>query len=152
MPYGKPNGFSKRKKHQSTDQVDLEETVAETAPQSMQPARFTSSERYGLFARLAWLTCYKALFAAELAADAELMSELAVQFTSTYTRRAMARDPEGSQAEAHFDRMRETGGFLRRSADFMYVPFSQAVKAVAFLAAMTPTPVWAAERRARHVV
>ena len=152
MPYGKSNGFSKRKKHQSTDQVDFEETAAETAPQSMQPARLTSSERYGLFARLAWLTCYKALFAAELAADAELMSELAVQFASTYTRRAMARDPEGSQAEAHFDRMRETGGFLRRSADVTYVPFSQAVKAVAFLAAMTPKPVWAAERRARHVV
>ena len=94
MPYGKPNGFSKRKKHQSTDQVDFEETAAQEAPQSMQPARLTSSERYGLFARLAWLTCYKALFAAEMAADAELMSELAVQFASTYMRRAVASDPE----------------------------------------------------------
>ena len=48
--------------------------------------------------------------------------------------------------------MRESGGFLRRAADVTHVPFSQAVKAVAFLAAMTPKTVWAAERRTRRVV
>ena len=64
----------------------------------------------------------------------------------------MAQDPEGPQAAAFFDRVRESGGFLRRAADVTHVPFSQAVKAVAFLAAMTPKTVWAAERRARRVV
>ena len=71
-----------------------------------------------------------ALLAAERAADAGLMSELAVQFASTYTQRAMEADPEGRQAAAHFDRMRETGGFLRRAASadpIQFMPFQQKV-------------------------
>ena len=152
MPYGTSSGFSHRKRSRSAESAeqDDEATTAPSAPPKS--SRLTSNERYGLFARLAWLNCYEVIFAAERAADAELMAELSSRFASTYTVRAMAQDPEGLQAAALFDRVRESGGFLRRAADVTHVPFSQAVKAVAFLAAMTPKTVWAAERRARRVV
>ena len=90
MGYGKMGGFSKRKRSRSTSQVGIESPVEEEAPQPPQPDRLSSSERYGLFARLAWLSCYSALYAAEKAADAGLLSELALQFASTYMQRAMA--------------------------------------------------------------
>ena len=67
MPYGVSSGFSKRKKRRVASQADLEAPAVEEAPRPTQPKRLTSSERYGLFARLAWLTCYSALFAAEQA-------------------------------------------------------------------------------------
>ena len=50
-----------------------------TAPH---PHRMIKDERCGLFARLAWLTCYSAVFAAEWCADAELLTELAARFAS----------------------------------------------------------------------
>ena len=152
MPYGKSSGFSRKKRHRSAEPSDLEAPVPEEAPKLARQPRLTKDERYCLFARLAWLSCYKAVLAAECAADAALMSEIAMRFASTHMRAAAAQDPEGPQAVALFDRARENGGFLRRAADVTHVPFSQAVKAVSFLAAMVPTPVWAAERKARRVV
>lgn len=155
MPYGNSSGFSHKKRRRSSEQSDLEAAVPEQpqqAPELARQPRLTKDERYCLFARLAWHTCYSAILAAETAADASLMNELAMRFASTHMRAAAAQDPEGPQAAALFDRVRENGGFLRRAADVTHVPFSQAVKAVSFLAAMVPKPVWAAERRARRVV
>jgi len=155
MPYGNSSGFSHKKRRRSSEQSDLEAAVPEQpqqAPELARQPRLTKDERYCLFARLAWHTCYSAVLAAERAADASLMNELAMRFASTHMRAAAAQDPEGPQAAALFDRVRENGGFLRRAGDVTHVPFSQAVKAVSFLAAMVPKPVWAAERRARRVV
>ena len=93
MPYGTSSGFSHRKRSRSAESAeqDDEATTAPSAPPKS--SRLTSNERYGLFARLAWLNCYEVIFAAERAADAELMAELSSRFASTYTVRAMAQDP-----------------------------------------------------------
>jgi hypothetical protein len=48
--------------------------------------------------------------------------------------------------------MRDIAGFLQRSANVLFVPFSQAVKAVSFLYSNVSGPTWVAERKAKRVV
>ena len=56
MPFGVSNGFSKRKRRRVASPADLDVPAVEEPPRPAQTKRLTSSERYGLFARLAWLT------------------------------------------------------------------------------------------------
>ena len=89
MPYGNSSGFSHKKRRRSSEQSDLEAAVPEQpqqAPELARQPRLTKDERYCLFARLAWHTCYSAVLAAERAADASLMNELAMRFASTRMR------------------------------------------------------------------
>ena len=41
-------------------------------------------------------------------------------------------------------------GFLDRARSRLYVPITQACKAIAYLASGTPTSIWVAERKARR--
>jgi hypothetical protein len=156
MGYGNSNGWTRKKKRPLPEDGDEEAARApvasEDVPSQMAAQRLTSEQRYTLFAHLAWLTCYTAVYAAEAASNAPLVSELGERFASAYMRQAMAQNPEGSQAAAFAIRVQDNTGFLRRVADVSYIPFSQAVRAVAFLAAHTPRPVWNAELRARRIV
>ena len=155
MGYGKSNGWTRKKKRPLPEDGDGEAARApvasEDVPSQVAVQRLSSEQRYTLFAHLAWLTCYTAVYAAEAASNAPLVTELGERFASAYMQ-AMAQNPEGSQAAAFAIRVQENSGFLRRVADVSYVPFSQAIRAVAFLAAPTPRPVWNAELRARRVV
>ena len=49
-------------------------------------------------------------------------------------------------------RLRDCIGFLDRARSRLYVPITQACKAIAYLASGTPTSIWVAERKARRVV
>ena len=99
MGFGKSKKLTHRKRVSkgaiSQEAVETEgdaaavQGCAEPDPVARQPGRLSSNERYLLFARLAWLTCYSALFAAEAASDPVLMGEIASRFTSTYTRRVI---------------------------------------------------------------
>ena len=117
-------------------------------------ARFGAVARRQLYAHLAWFVDFAPVLAAEASGEASAIARLQAQYTSTYTRRQMQRDTAGAQrtAAAHESRMREAASHLSRTANVLYVPFSQAVKAIFFLCCCVSKPVWAAERKARRVV
>jgi hypothetical protein len=66
----------------------------------------------------------------------------------------MRRDtPEGHCAARAVEmRLRDCVGFLERSRNRLYVPISQAAKAIVYLCSGVKAPVWNAERMARRVV
>ena len=132
----------------SPDPVD--EEAAE--PRNVQ--RFTAAQRRSLFAHLAWFTDYTPCLNVEAAGEGTSVAQLEEQYTSTYTRRQMRRETaEGQRTrEAHSARMREASVHLARASNVLFVPFSQAAKAVFFLASSVTRPVWDAERKARRVV
>ena len=156
MPFGTSKHLSHRKrvaKVESAWDADEASSTAVAAAGPERPRSMSADERYTLFAHLAWLSCYPAIFAVERAADgASLTYDLSTRFASAATRRAVSSAPDGPQARKLFERLGDAAGMLRRSANVQFVPFAQAVKAVAFLAAMVPKTIWAAERRARRVV
>ena len=135
MPFGKSKQFSHRKQVSSRSVVDDDVEDLPAAPDAAESPqrsrRMPACERYALFARLAWLPNYAYIFAAERAAGAATGSQ--DSSVSAYTRRAIERDLAGRQAQALLARSGDTDGFLRRSANVHFVPFSQAVKSISFL-------------------
>ena len=66
-------------------------------------------------------------------------------------KQAQELHPSANEA-AHSARLREAAQHLQRAKNVLHVPFSQAMKAIAFLCAGVSKAVWAAERKARRVV
>lgn len=123
----------------------------------MEPAasgHFGAVARRQLFAHLAWLCSYATAFDVERSGQAEAVATLQAQYTSSYTRRKMKSDSEAARrtADAHSSRLGETALHLRRTANVLFVPFSQAMKAIFFVSSRVKRPVWEAELKARRVV
>ena len=95
MGYGKSNGWTRKKKRPLPEDGDEEAARApvasEDVPSQMAAQRLTSEQRYTLFAHLTWLTCYTAVYAAEAASNAPLVSELGERFASAYMRQQWPR-------------------------------------------------------------
>ena len=118
----------------------------------------TAADRLALYARLAWSTDgYNASYDLELAQNEHLVSTVT---PSAYMQRKIALQhaeeskvaTTNTSVAGHLGRMREAGAALARASNVQYVPFSQAVKAVVFLASCTNSVVWEAERKKRLVV
>ena len=129
-------------------QGSLEPTAIVRAP------TVSAQERLQLYARLLWLHDYSLVFAAEATLHASLLDLLKGSYTSAHTRRLMQSDTvQGLRAvEAVEGRLRDCIGFLERARNRHYVPISQAVKAIVYLASAVRKPVWEAARKQRHVV
>ena len=127
----------------------------ERIPEPVVPPKLTAAERMQLYARLLWLgASYTLIFAAEVSGSSDLMRALTATYTSAHTQRQMRLDtPAGLAArQAVETRLRDSVGFLERSRSRLYVPISQATKAVAYLASGVSKAIWVAERKARRVV
>ena len=117
-------------------------------------AHVSASERRAVYARLAWLPSYRDAYALEAEQSSDLIAHLSDEFISAYARRKILSGSEDGQrlAEAHQARLRDSAGVLLRTQNVHHVPFSQAVKSIAFLASVTPKPIWLEARKKRQVV
>lgn len=127
------------------------EAGAKESQESKQYA-LSSTERLRLYALLAWHSCYEIIFEAERVIAPDLSSELGQRLASKYTARAAALNPEGRQASHLTSMVQEIGGAMQRAKNVKFVPFSQAVKGIFFLATMCRKVLWLSELRARRVV
>ena len=149
MPPAKQR-YTYKKQHSKSSSSARQEPCATVGTSE----HFGAVARRQLFAHLAWLVDYGPVLAVEASAAGETVEQLETNFASTYTRRQMQRETaEGQRTRAaHSSRVREASTHLARTANVLYVPFSQAMKAIVFLCACVAKPVWAAERKARRVV
>ena len=101
-----------------------------------------------------WLCSYVPVVDVERSTEADAIAALEGQYTSRYRRRQQQSGEEGAQraAATHISRLGEAAVHLQRVKNVLFVPFSQAAKAVFFLASSVTRPVWDAERKARRVV
>ena len=139
---------------QPAESYEADEATGHEADEATGPPKLTAEERRQLFARLLWLDDYKLVFAAEAAMHAPLLTLLTARYTSAYTRRLMRSDSTAGERarQAVEERLRANVGFLERSANVHHIPIEQAAKGVVYYASGVSTPVWVAERKARHVV
>jgi hypothetical protein len=149
MPPAKQR-YTYKKQHSKSSSSARQEPCATVGTSE----HFGAVARRQLFAHLAWLVDYGPVLAVEASAAGETVEQLETNFASTYTLRQMQRETaEGQRTRAaHSSRIREASTHLARTANVLYVPFSQAMKAIVFLCACVAKPVWAAERKARRVV
>lgn len=149
-----PSFQSRRKHHSSTSSSSTDgdrEEGTERTTSNPTTIRWAAESRFQLYAILAWQFCYERIFAIESELN-PAAAEGAAPLASSYSRRAIRREPEGAVAAKLGLRVHEMAGFTARSRNVLHVPFAQAVKSIAFLAAQVSKPVWAAERTARRVV
>ena len=131
-----------------SESVDTEAGVLAQAASSR-----SAAERLGVFAGFAWTSNYPLIYELERQPDVERLARLREEHTSRHMlRRIRAGGSDGERLAAAVDaRLQDTVGALNRAANVLYIPFSQAIKSVAYLAANVSKPIWEAERKQRRV-
>jgi hypothetical protein len=115
-------------------------------------SKWSSAERFAMFAMLAWTYDYSEVVRAEAALYDGDVGDMVERHSSGYAQRMMRAGGDSSAVRARIeDRMTDTAAALWRSRHVNNIPFMQAVKAVSFTYSRASHVHWVRDRKLRRV-
>jgi hypothetical protein len=112
-----------------------------------------AEQRRRLYSLLAWRHDYACILDMEIESNREKFDGMASEYVSGYSRAVLrAGGDAGLRLARNIDmRMNDIQGFLARSANMHFVPWSQSMRTVSYLHDQVNKVTWAAECHARRL-